>query len=188
MEPVVVYEDQHASIVYGHNSVTLGHLKIYPKPKVSALEDLPAKTIAHLFQLATRCASLLFDGLQAQGSNIILNDGKNANQHDDNICIDVIARSEKDGLSFVWQPKQGDINQVKQIASEISSKVIVHEKPVEIAVEKPKVDEKKVMVAEVKKEEPTKEKAQNPTPENKEEETLFDKKKNFLLYELMRLP
>lgn len=226
MASLVVYEDEHASIVYGHNPIALGHLKIYPKVKVSTLDDLPAKVISHLFSLATRCASLLFDGLQAQGTNIILNEGKNANQQDDNICIDVIARAEKDELSFVWQPKQGDMEQIKQIASEISSKIIVYEKPVDKKVEsqtqtqkaKEKQNEEEAVSIKVQPspeefgmdavntvevvpfEDPVVDKSmiiEGKKPEHKEKvdnkpkrvtDEEFDKKTNFLFYELMRMP
>ena len=128
MEPSVVFEDEFAQIVFGRNPVALGHLKVYPRQKVKSLDELPANIVAHLFGLATKCASLLFDGLQAQGTNIILNDGKNANQADETFCIDIIARAENDGLKFNWDFKQGDAEQVKQVSSEISSKIIIGEK------------------------------------------------------------
>ncbi len=216
MEPKIIYEDEFATIVFGLNPAALGHLKVFPKPKVAVIEDLPAKHVAHIFTLATRCASLLFDGLQAQGTNIILNEGKNANQTDDNICIDVIARAEGDGLKFNWEFKQGNYELVKQTASEISSKVIVYEKPAEIAsatsqppqqVKKESLPQitpdeknegKKIMPAE-KKEDKTVAPPQTPQslPSKKSNESL-DKtitvvdesapKKNAFYYELMRIP
>lgn len=202
MEPQVVYEDEFATIVFGHQPAALGHLKVFPKQKVKSIEELSSKQIAHLFTLATRCASLLFDGLQAQGTNIILNDGKNANQVDDNICIDVIARTEGDGLKFNWEFKQGDYEQVKQTASEIASKVVVYEKPAEIvsSVEKrevslpvEKLEKKPVVVSEtsevkVVKEEMKKEDSKREEKPEGHKVAQDEPEKSLLYYHLMRMP
>ncbi len=103
-----VYEDALCYVELAKKPVTEGHLQVYPKKEVKSLEEMDDELVQHLFFVASYCATGLFEGLKAQGTNIIINNGKNAGQKEDNICVDVIARFEKDELPILWEPKQGD--------------------------------------------------------------------------------
>ena len=63
-----------------------------------------------MFFGASYGTTALFELLGAQGTNIILNESE------EQLCIDVVARSENDGLNFLWEPKQGDPNELKDVA------------------------------------------------------------------------
>ena len=64
---------------------------------------------------ASVSASVLFEKLQAQGSNIIFNLGEKG-------TIDVLARKENDGLSLQWQPKEVADNRMQQLQDRLQEK------------------------------------------------------------------
>lgn len=99
---MIVYEDRIVQVDLVENAAAHGHLAIRAQKEVTMLEQLSEEESAHLFQVASYTAAILFQGLQAQGTNIILNES------DERLTVHVIARKEEDGLTFLWQPKQGD--------------------------------------------------------------------------------
>lgn len=113
-----VYEDALCHAVVGDHPVNVGHIKVYPNKEVESIEEMPPENVAHLFKVASFCATMLFEGLKAHGTNIIANNGSGK------LCIDVIARANDDNLGFLWEPKQGDAAKVAAMASSIKSALI----------------------------------------------------------------
>ena len=111
---MLVYEDPVAKIVLA-GKCSNGHLQITPIKKAKHLHDLSDEEVEHLFKLASLSATLLFEGLGAQGTNIITNET-------DNFSIDIIARSQEDGLNFLWEPKQLSPQDVESVFSQIKDK------------------------------------------------------------------
>jgi hypothetical protein len=73
--------------------------------------------------LGTLCASLhasiLFERLQAQGTNIIIDLGRN------HARFDVLARYENDGINLQWTPRPQDQAQLSLTAERISNKTFM---------------------------------------------------------------
>jgi hypothetical protein len=63
---------------------------------------------------ANVAASVLFERMQAQGTNIIITIDKDSSR------IDVLARAENDGLNFLWTPKPAE--RVDEIQERIRNK------------------------------------------------------------------
>lgn len=61
-------------------------------------------------------ASLLFERMQAQGTNIVMHFTKESG------VIDVLARAENDGLDLLWNGKQADPAQLSDIQERIRNK------------------------------------------------------------------
>ncbi|RME31764.1 HIT domain-containing protein [Candidatus Woesearchaeota archaeon] len=99
---MIVYEDRIVRAELVENAAAHGHLAIRAQRAVTTLEELSEEESAHLFQVASYAAAILFQGLQAQGTNIIMN------EDEERLTVHVIARKEGDGLDFLWQPKQAD--------------------------------------------------------------------------------
>lgn len=76
-----------------------GHVLIEPRGK-EQLQELSEEESAHVFVVASYAAAILFQGLQAAGTNIIVNERP--------LQLHVIARAEDDGLDFTWKPKELD--------------------------------------------------------------------------------
>jgi|GEM_PF-3807035 len=66
-------------------------------------------------------ASLLFERMQAQGTNIIISLDKESSR------IDVLSRLEDDGVELLWPPKQMEPRQLDEIRERIRSKTFLLE-------------------------------------------------------------
>lgn len=132
------FEDEQIQVLVPSQGVTPGHVILQPKQACKTLEDAPQALISHMFFVASKVGSILFEGLQAKGTNIIIKNGE-----DDTLQLHIIARFENDGANFTWQPKQGDMVQVKKMGDEIKGALIIGEqkpqsKPIEQSQPKPK--------------------------------------------------
>ena len=128
-----VYEDEICFANLGTG--VIGHIEIHPKKHAGKLEDLNSEEINHLFTVANVSATVIFEGLGAQGTNIL------CNTKQDHLTIDVVPRNFSDDMDFQWPPKQIPEDELQQIASRIKDKTFM------IGKEKPKEE-----TAEVKKE------------------------------------
>jgi len=139
------------------NPVCTGHIIVEPKEKMPDLQSMSDQLVNHLFFGASYAATALFELANAQGTNIILE------EHD--VRINVVARSQDDGLNFLWEPKQGNPQEIQSVAKSIKDKIDVNQ---------------------WKKDNPSKKDTPKKEPEAIEE-TSVDKP-NFLLKSLNRVP
>jgi diadenosine tetraphosphate (Ap4A) HIT family hydrolase len=131
-EEKVMFEDDHTIVFFNLDPITLGQFKIFPKEAYAKFEDIPSELSVHLFTIANKCSAILFEALKAHGSNLIIRDGKDADNSYDRICIEAIARFENDDIDMLWQPKQGDMSKIAQTASQIKDAFIFNPKGIPI--------------------------------------------------------
>lgn len=127
----IIYEDDIVVAQIPEQAATIGHIRVYAKKEYETVNDVLPIEFAHMWSVASTAASLLFEGLQAQGTNLIMNDMNN------DFFIDVIARSENDGIDFEFKPVQVDEGVLNDCASKIKDKadLIGHAKPKTEAVD-----------------------------------------------------
>lgn len=77
----------------------------------------------HLYSLANLASTVLYEGLGAQGTNILLNEG------DSHLAVDIIARAPDDGLNFQWVPKQIAPNEMSDVQAAIKDKILMGAAP-----------------------------------------------------------
>jgi histidine triad (HIT) family protein len=119
----VVYEDHKAIVVAAKNPSCFGHLQIFSNEEEKFIENLSLESCAHLFYVASYCATAVFEGLGAHGTNIILKSGLSGDNSDERLSIHVLPRYENDGLDLMWTPKQGE--NLDGVASSIKDKTFV---------------------------------------------------------------
>ena len=90
------------------SGATKGHVRFH-------LKSRQPEDVALVGFCANVTASLLFERLQAQGTNIVVQLGKEDR-------VDVLARYENDGLNLLWTPKPADANQLNETAERIKNK------------------------------------------------------------------
>ncbi|MFC1752344.1 HIT family protein [Thermoproteota archaeon] len=101
-----IYEDDKVVAVLEQKPSSQGHVLVMPKEHYPIIEQVPDFLVSHVFAIANKISVALFESLNAQGTNIIVNNGIAAGQESAHFLINVIARREGDGLDFQWQPKQ----------------------------------------------------------------------------------
>jgi len=77
------------------------------------LSELSRQAQEHLFTTASSLSSLIFDSIQAQGTNIIIQDTAHA-------AALVIARTEQDNLDLRWKPNKASPEDLQATAKRVS--------------------------------------------------------------------
>ncbi len=99
-------EDDKAAVVPSRNPASRGHALVIPKEHFTIMEQIPDFLAGHLFSIANRVSTSMFEMLRVHGTNIIIENGIAAGQKIAHFSINVIPRSENDGIGFIWQPMQ----------------------------------------------------------------------------------
>lgn len=96
----VVYRDDRAMVILDLFPVREAHCLVVPLAHHSLLEQLDANLAAHLFELS-RCTirAQKRAGLDVLAHNVVVNDGREANQHVPHVHLHVIPRRGGDTLA-----------------------------------------------------------------------------------------
>jgi len=111
---IKLYEDDIIVMSLSDNPVAVGHIVVEPKQQASDLQSLDDHVVQALFFSASYAATALFELANAQGTNIIL--------EEQDVRINVVARSQDDGLDFLWKPKQTTPQELQSVAKSIKDK------------------------------------------------------------------
>lgn len=156
-----VYEDNLVVVAAPEKAAAKGHLVVIPKKQVKSVEDLSEDELEHIFYVSSYSATMIFELLQAQGTNII------SNEFGEEFYIEIIARTQDDNLDFQWKPKQVPTPEMDSVMSSISGKIMIG------AESESKKD--------IKKE-------KKPAEKISESDDKDEDKKNYLLKQLNRVP
>ena len=102
----VIYEDELVMATLPKKGNAIGHIQVFPKEHFTELNEMPDELVSHLFFTASFAATGVFEGLQAQGTNILLNQGKEANPKDEHLVIHVLPRKQNDDVNIMWTHKK----------------------------------------------------------------------------------
>ena len=114
-----------------------GHVLVIPRKHYPIFEAVPNDVVAELFYVANKVSVALFEGMQSQGTNVLLQNGIPAGQTEPHVAVHVIPRNEGDGIKFDWKPTQksdDDLNKIEALLK--SAKSLVDEKVLEKPPEK----------------------------------------------------
>lgn len=106
----VIYEDERAMVLLDLFPVREGHVLIIPRKHGQFVNDFDDDLLGHLMSLARRttvaqkAVAEKTGNLVIRGHNLIINDGKAANQHVPHLHLHVIPRQGGDSvaLAFTW--------------------------------------------------------------------------------------
>lgn len=135
----VVYEDPQVKAVLDINPVSKGHAILFSKEHVGLLVMLPDELVGKLFIVANSIAKAQFESLKAEGTNILVSNGAGAGQTLPHAIINIIPRYKGDKIKFELPPSKADSEELKNIAEEIRSKVVVEKE--EDVVEEKEIEE-----------------------------------------------
>ena len=96
-----IYEDDAYLALLDIRPVVRGHTLVIPKTHTTDLTDTPPDTVAEMMRIGQRIArAARTSALEADGNNIVINDGKAAFQSVFHIHLHVAPRKTGDKLSF----------------------------------------------------------------------------------------
>ncbi len=142
-EVYVIYQDKFAVAYLSQDPAAEGHVIVAPREHIPILEQMPDDLLTHLFIVANRVSTSVFELFGAQGTNITVNNGLPAGQDTPHFMINVIPRKETDALNFQWTPKQVSALDMKTVAAKVKDKCdyIGHETPKKEPVDMDKKEE-----------------------------------------------
>ncbi len=115
----VIFDETLVSAILPENPAVPGHVVIIPKRHIQILEQASDDVITALFDAANKVSVALFEGLRAQGTNVIVTNGLASGQKIPHLSVHVIPRVKDDGLSFVWPTRKLSDEQMSMVESQI---------------------------------------------------------------------
>ncbi len=150
-----VYDDGKVTAVVHPRGAAVGHVFVFPNKHYQIFEQIPDYEAGHLFDVVNKISIAVFEALEVQGTNIILQNGVAAGQEIPHVCVHIIPRKEGDNLDFQWEPKritEEQLSTVEQNLKKATADIGNFEKEEKKKKAKTKKKEKKKIDAEKEKE------------------------------------
>ena len=114
-----VYEDEHVLAFMDIAPANPGHLLVIPKQHYRNIFDMPAEVGSKIMEAAILLAKAIRKALNPDGLNLFQSNEAAAFQTVFHFHLHLIPRWETDPLRLPWQPSEGDIEEIGEIASKI---------------------------------------------------------------------
>ncbi len=114
---VKVYEDDICIAIMDIAPVNKGHLLVIPRRHYETIFDMPIDEASHVFGVACLMAKAVKKAVDAEGVNILQNNGRAAWQHIFHVHVHVIPRWTRDKLDIYWPASFSSFNQLEEVAS-----------------------------------------------------------------------
>ena len=175
----IIYEDANVMAFMPDNAACIGHIKVITKKHFPIIELVPDKEIENIFKIVNRISTALFEAIETEGTNIIIENGTAAGQQIAHFTINIIPRKDKDGLNYQWRTKKIDEGEMASVEKKI--KEIIDDKEEE---------ETAIQSSPEKRPEPKKEEKIQTKEKKPEKEKPMPKeiKENYLIRQLERTP
>ncbi len=100
-----LYEDDNFVVIMDLGPATKGHSLIIPKEHYANLYEMPAELAAEAMKIAQKMAIKMTAALQADGFNLVQNNGEVAGQTVFHFHLHLIPRYKEDGAGITWTPQ-----------------------------------------------------------------------------------
>jgi len=161
-----VYEDKEVLAILHTTPASVGHILVMPKEHSAIFEQLSEFVTGRLFQVTNKLSSVIFESLQMEGTNIIVDNGIAAGQKWPHFTINLIPRRTGDNLNFQWSIKQFNDDEMSTAELKLNN-------------ETKRISEPEIIEEEV---------APSPVIEKKVDRMHGDEEDNYLIRQLRRLP
>lgn len=105
-----VYQDEICSAIMDIQPINDGHLLVMPNEHIADLTSIPPEMASHIFLIAQKLAlAVRQSGVQCEGINLFLADGKAAMQEVPHFHLHIIPRFQDDGFGFHFSPRYAEL-------------------------------------------------------------------------------
>ncbi len=113
----IVYEDDDVLVFMDIGPIVKGHALVISKKHYDPVTETPDQIVSKLHLTAKRIANAQMNGLEADGVNIMQNNGSASGQEVPHIHVHVIPRYSDDGHHWNWNAKKyADFNEMAKLA------------------------------------------------------------------------
>ena len=99
-----VYEDEEFRVILDLGPATRGHALVLPKEHYADLFEIPEELAAKAMVVGKKTAAHMKAALNADGFNLVQNNGACAGQTVSHFHLHLIPRYESDGQKIGWNP------------------------------------------------------------------------------------
>ncbi len=114
-----IYDDDKFNVILDNGPATKGHCLILPKEHYANLFELPEETAAEAMKLAKKLSEKLVKELDADGLNLVQNNGEAAGQTVNHFHLHLIPRYKNDGQHILWNPTSPDAEELKALCESL---------------------------------------------------------------------
>lgn len=144
VETKKVYEDDRVLAFLDIMPAKLGQVIIIPRQHYQFMFQMPDDLLDHIFDITSLLEEIVVNVTKSNGVNIIINQGETAGQNVPHFAINLVPRTDNDGLNFNWPRNPVDKEELEEIAKEISERIKKDLEVKEKESEKLEVKEEKV--------------------------------------------
>lgn len=139
----VLFESDKTIALLSPTPSAVGHVVLLPKEHFPIFEKVPDVVVKELFQTANKLSIAAFEGLRAEGTNILVQNGVSAGQSENHFMLHVLPRKQNDNISFPWNAKQLSEEELSGIEAKLKDETFriglpEPEKPKPVEAKKPK--------------------------------------------------
>jgi len=121
----ILFEDENVISFLDINPFNIGHSLVIPKTHYENFLEVPNEIHAEMFSVVKRLAHSLVHGLQADGYNILSNNGRAAGQSVFHCHFHIIPRFTTDEYKFKMDLKKYQNGEMNSIAKKIKSAILI---------------------------------------------------------------
>jgi len=99
-----LYEDEDFRVIFDLNPGTKGHALVIPKEHADGIFDMDDETASKVLVVAKKVATAMKEAFNADGFNIIQNNGECAGQSVKHFHMHLFPRYEGDKALGLWKP------------------------------------------------------------------------------------
>lgn len=118
-----LYEDGVVAVAVKDMVYTPGQITVFPRTHFTIMEQVPDEILTKCMAVADQASRAVFEVFQAEGTNILMQNGLGAGQKVPHFAIEVVPRRESDGLNLQWPPKELSQDDLDIAAHQISEEV-----------------------------------------------------------------
>ncbi len=101
-----IYSDEYVVAMLARKGVAKGEVVVMPVEHYPIIEMIPDWVMARIGEVVNDLSKAVFDATNAEGTNILINNGVAAGQKWAHAMVRIIPRHSNDGLDFSWKTKQ----------------------------------------------------------------------------------
>ncbi|MBN1818680.1 MAG: HIT family protein [Sedimentisphaerales bacterium] len=118
-----VYEDDAVLAFLDIGPISIGHTLVVPKQHYEKLHNCPVEVFSAMSAATGKIAGVVAEAMQADGYNVLCNNGRSAGQLVDHVHFHVIPRKIDDGIFQRWPKFEYSSGQAEKIAARIREKL-----------------------------------------------------------------